>query len=140
MQQSARRLTLRKDERLYERKAIEEIFSSGKAITEKPIRLLWINREGNSTIPVKAAFSVPRRTFKHAVDRNLLRRRMKEAYRKNKPVLYKALMQQGKEYLIMLIYTDVKKCEYAEIESKIVLTLQRLIKQAGGKQVPHFNG
>ena len=140
MLQSARRLTLRKYERLYERKAIEELFDKGRAVTEKPIRALWITGQHSGTGSIKVAFTVPRRNFKHAVDRNLLRRRMKEAYRKNKFMLVDSLKGMKTECHIMFIYTDVKKCEYAEIESKFVLTLQRIIKQAGGKQVPHLNG
>lgn len=131
--QRVRRLTLRKEERLYERKLIEQVFHDGKSVTERPVKLIWLVVEHGAAIPVKAAFTVPSRNFKRAVDRNLLKRRMREAYRKNKSMLAGVIQKMNAECLIMFVYTDVKKCEYAEIESKIVVTLQRLIKQLSGK-------
>ncbi len=84
MQNGTRRNTLRKDERLFERKAIETLFNEGRSYMVAPIRVLWIRNKKESTIPVRAAFSAPSKVFKRAVDRNLIKRQMREAYRKNK--------------------------------------------------------
>jgi ribonuclease P protein component len=133
MEKSVRRLTLRKSERLFERKAIEEVFNKGRSIKEHPIRLLWLTRTPIGNIPVKAAFTVSSRNFKRAVDRNLIKRRMREAYRKNKAGVFEPFSEKKLECLIMFIYVDNKIAEYAEIESKIIVALQRLIQHAGGK-------
>lgn len=79
-----------------------------------------MNEKGKSSMTVKVAFSVPKRNFKKAVTRNLLKRRMREAYRKNK------IFETGLEGTcsLMFIYSGNKINPYAEIESKIVLTLQ----------------
>lgn len=128
-----RRQTLRKAEHLYEKKAIETLFETGKTVSLSPVRLLWNVYEGKSELPVKVAFTVPRRSFKKAIDRNLLKRRMREAYRKNKYILYGIAETGLKHYHIMFVYTAKDKALYAEIESKIVLTLQRIADKTNGK-------
>ena len=128
-----RRQTLRKTERLYEKKAIETLFDSPGTIGNAPIKLLWKAYEGKDKSPVKVAFTVPRRSFKRAVDRNLLKRRMREAYRKHKYILYGVVEERMKHYHLMYVYTAKDKVLYPEIESKIVLTLQRLADKSGGK-------
>jgi ribonuclease P protein component len=129
----SRKNTLRKNERLSERKAIEILFNKGKSIIESPVRLLWIIHPSPAKPQLKAAFSAPSKNFKRAVDRNLLKRRMREAYRKNKNALLNVIEEQKSECLLMFIYMGKQKVEYREIESKIVVTLQRLIKQTGDK-------
>lgn len=130
---SQRRQTLRKTEHLYEKKAIETLFEKGKSITNPPIRLLWNVYEGQSETPVKVAFAVPKRNFKRAVDRNLLKRRMREAYRKNKYMIYDISEPGIKYYHLMFVYINKNKELYREIESKIVLTLQRIANKTNGK-------
>jgi ribonuclease P protein component len=130
MQQSPHRFTLRKNERLYERKAIEEVFEKGKSVKEMPIRTLWLAKKTDKGPYLKAAFSVPKKNFKRAVDRNLLKRRMREAYRKNKELIADTFKSNEKECKIMFIYSSNTIANYAEIESKIILTLQRLLQYA----------
>jgi ribonuclease P protein component len=128
-----RRQTLRKTERLYEKKAIDTLFAEGESITQSPVRLLWKRNEGESKPSVKAAFTVPRKNFKKAVDRNLLKRRMREAYRKNKYILIGAVDSKLQHYHLMFVYISREKVLYKEIETKIVLTLQRLASKSSGK-------
>jgi|SRR6185312_9307381 len=130
---NSNRQTLRKTERLYEKKAIDAIFAEGEAITQSPIRLLWKRNEGKASPAVKAAFTAPRKNFKKAVDRNLLKRRMREAYRKNKYTLIGAIDANLQHYHLMFVYIGKEKVSYAEIENKIVLTLQRLVSKSSGK-------
>jgi ribonuclease P protein component len=120
MTETPRRQTLRKHERLYEKMAMDSVFRKGNSIFNPPIKLLWLNEKPEKDIPVKVAFSVPKRNFKKAVTRNLLKRRMREAYRKNK------IYETGLEGTcsLIFIYTGNKINSSPEIESKIVLTLQ----------------
>jgi len=129
MTELRRKQTLRKHERLYEKIALDLVFQNGKVIHSPPIKLLWILDKRKSNVPVKAAFSVPKRIFKNAVTRNLLKRRMREAYRKHKILQVKS----ENTYALMFIYTARKINPYAEIESKIVLTLQHFKTAIGAE-------
>lgn len=120
MTEIPRRQTLRKHERLHEKTAIDSVFQKGNTIHNPPVKLLWIKESTKNNVAVKVAFSVPKRIFKKAVTRNLLKRRMREAYRKNK--IHET--GPGETFLLMFIYTANKISSYREIESKIVLTLQ----------------
>ncbi len=129
MTEVPRKKTLRKQERLYEKKALETVFEKGNSIHNPPIRLLWAMDKKDCKNPVKVAFTVPRRIFKKAVSRNLLKRRMREAYRNNK--IFKT--GSGETYNLVFIYTAHKINPYAEIESKIVLTLQHFKTATGAE-------
>jgi ribonuclease P protein component len=129
MTELTRKQTLRKHERLYEKTAVESVFQAGKLINASPIKLLWVIDKRKSNVSAKVAFSVPKRIFKNAVTRNLLKRRMREAYRKNK------ITKTGLDgtYALMFIYTARKINSYPEIESKIVLTLQHFKTAVGAE-------
>jgi ribonuclease P protein component len=129
MTELTRRQTLRKHELLYEKTTLDAVFKNGKSINNLPIKLIWAIDIRKSKLAVKVAFSVPKKTFKNAVTRNLLKRRMKEAYRKNK-ILETGM---GESYALIFIYTAGKINPYPEIESKIVLTLQHFKTAIGAK-------
>ncbi len=77
-----------------------------------------------STSPVKIVISVPKRSFKKAVDRNRIKRQIRDVYRKEKQKVYDVLGE--KNILVMLIYTAKIKPEYSELQQKISELLQRL--------------
>ena len=76
--------------------------------------------------PAQMAISVQKRLFKKAVQRNLLKRRIREAYRKNKSELYLKLESSNTNIVFMLIYTGSSILSYQEIEKKIIVVLGRL--------------
>jgi ribonuclease P protein component len=78
--------------------------------------------------------TAPKKRFPRAVDRNRIKRLMREAWRKNKHTLYTALNEQGKKLAIMLIYVGAELPEYKLAEDKIILILQRLSKYEGTAQ------
>lgn len=115
-----------KKERLCSRKIIDELFSSGKSFSVHPFRIIWIETKLNASYPVQIVISVPKKKIKKAVERNKIKRRIREAYRKNKYFLYEHLAKTGKQIAMMIIYTQTEEMMYKEIENKIIITLQRL--------------
>ena len=88
------RHTFSSKERLKSVKEISKLFESGKSFLVYPIKVVWVETANELPFPVQAAFSVSKRNFRHATDRNKLKRRMKEAYRLTKFQLYEKLSTQ----------------------------------------------
>jgi ribonuclease P protein component len=119
------RHTLSKAERLCSRKLIEELFQSGNSFFCYPFRIIWSVTCRELPYPAQMAPAVPSRNFKKAVTRNLLRRRIKEAYRKNKEIIYQPLEKKGIKIIFMIQYTGKEVKEYD--------TIQKAVKDALGK-------
>jgi len=121
---------LTRDERLSGRKRIEYLYAKGKSFSQVPFRITWIiHEEAGEKFPVRVLFSAPKKKFKKAVTRNRLKRLMREAYRKNKHILYQGLISEKKQIRLSLVFTGDAGIGYAETESKIILTLQRLLTE-----------
>ena len=116
--------TFPKAERLSSKVVIDKLFETGKPFNCSPFKVIWLETTENES-PVQILISVPKRLFKRAVDRNRLKRLIREAYRKNKYLLYNQLKE--KKMLVMFIFTSRTILEYKEVEEKMIVTLQRLI-------------
>ena len=119
--------TFKKEERLKSKKVIEKLFESGRSILVYPVKLVYIDTEIPSTYPVQASFSVSKKNFKKAVQRNLIKRRMREAYRLNKNNFY--TITEERQLAMMFIYIAREKLPYTNIESSIKQLLKRVSKK-----------
>ena len=121
--------TLTKAERLRSRKIISLLFNEGNSIVASPIRMVWVQTENTEQSPLQFAVSVPKKKFKRAVDRNRLKRQMREVVRKNKSEIKKLLSEKNKHCALMFVFTGKEKAEFKEIEEKIILILQRFVSK-----------
>lgn len=119
-------LRFRKSERLCRKKYIDELFASGKSFYSYPFRLVWMPISDKLPLPAQLGISVQKRMFKKAVHRNLIKRRIREAYRKNKSEIYIKLEEHDMRIVFMLIYTATSIMSSKEIEDKIIVILGRL--------------
>lgn len=117
--------TFTKAERLSGKIHLDKLFETGKSFSTFPFKVVWLQVHDDAA-PVQIVVSVPKRIFKRAVDRNRLKRLIREAYRKNKQILYNHL--EGKKLHIMFIYTSKTIMSYNEVEEKIIIALERLTK------------
>jgi len=115
------KFTLKKSERLSQEKLIQELFDKGSSFYLYPFKVFFLssNKPANQVM-----VSVPKSIFKRAVDRNTIKRRIREGYRLNK-----AKLLQDKFFSIAYIYTAKEILPSALIHQKIVLSLDKLIDQ-----------
>lgn len=103
------------------------LFKNGRALNRYPVKLIHLGTDVALKFPAQALFVVPKKNFKHAHDRNQLKRRMREVYRLNKNELYLKLKDQ--KCLLAFIYFSKKKEDYAAIEKSIKSQLQELVTE-----------
>ena len=119
------RLTFGKQEKLKSRKLIERLFEEGKSVKKYPIRLVYLQTDHTSDLPAQVGFSVPKRHFKRAVDRNRIKRLLREAYRIQKKELYGQLHQP---FIFMFNFLGRKEPYYFEAQQKIHEVLALFLK------------
>ena len=119
--------TFKKEERLCSKKLLEELFHNGSSFLLYPFRITWLVTDRlPGDVPVQVVISVSKRKFKRAVDRNLLKRRMREIYRLNKSELVYSWVD--KPLLLGISYIGQDLAEYPFMEKKLKLALARLKK------------
>jgi ribonuclease P protein component len=121
--------TFSKEERLCSHELISNLFSKGHKFYLNPFRITWKRESIDVDSPAQVLMSVPKYNFHKAVHRNLIRRRMKEAFRLNKQLLYTPLAANGTQIVFCITYTAKEIVTYDIIQAKIILLLQRLIEE-----------
>ncbi|MCD4835220.1 MAG: ribonuclease P protein component [Bacteroidales bacterium] len=119
--------TFSKEERLKSRKLINNLFDCGKIIHHHPFKVLYqVTKNENNNFPAKIAISVSKKNFKRAVDRNYIKRKIKETYRQNKQSLYKELDKINRKLYFFVIYTAKHDIDYLTLNSEMKLLIQKL--------------
>ncbi|CAN5428013.1 ribonuclease P protein component [soil metagenome] len=118
-----------RQEKLKSRKQIREVFETGKSFSHFPFRVLYLQVNENPS-NLQAAFSVSTKHFKLAVDRNRIRRLMREAYRLQKQPLLTELQNKQIHCVIFFIYTGSQLPKFYDIKSGIGGVLERVLEKA----------
>lgn len=116
-----------KQERLTNKKIIEELFSKGSSVYVYPFRILYLATQTSAAVHPQVLFSVSKRNFKKAVDRNLIKRRMREAYRLHRSELIPTVPEDKKPSYIAFIYIAKEKISFEILEKKLILAWKRLV-------------
>ena len=123
------RQTFRKEERLKSSKVVKQLFSQANGFLVHPFKVNWVIGEEKEKYPAKILIGVSRKNFRKAVERNRLKRLIREAYRKNKYLLYQYLEDRHSSCNFSVIYIGKAEEDYSVIEKKIIILLQRLISE-----------
>jgi ribonuclease P protein component len=123
--------TLPKTERLYLRDAIDRLFASGHGFIVYPYRVIYrtLSADEAATDPmgrVAIMTIAPKKKFKHAVDRNHVKRLTREAYRHLKLPLHEAVAARGEKMQVAFIYLDNKFLTYEETQARMQQIVTRL--------------
>lgn len=118
--------TFSKEERLCNKRLIDQLFHSGSSFILYPFRIVWLPSD-TAAYPARVLINVPKRNFKRAADRNLLKRRIREAYRLHKQeILYSFLSQADSAIIFSINFIGKEISDYALIEKKLMASLEKL--------------
>ncbi|MBC9794589.1 ribonuclease P protein component [Sinomicrobium weinanense] len=121
-----------KAEKLKSKKHIERLFAEGKSISKFPLRLVYLKTGLPEETRIQAAVSASKRNFKKAVDRNRIKRLLREAYRLNK---YRITEETDASYAFMILYLGREIPEYEKIDHKMKQLLALFLEKETGKKI-----
>lgn len=117
--------TYSKIEKLKSKILIEKLFDEGKSVKIFPLRLIFLETEFNEPIKIKCGVSVGKRNFKNAVDRNRVKRLIREAYRLNKSAYFNNITTQ---YAFMILYIGNEKPTFEQTDKSMRKLLEKFIE------------
>lgn len=125
---AAERFTLSKEERICSKKLINELFTgNGRSMTAFPLRVVFMKRTIVDDQPRAAMLvSVPKRYFKHAVDRNRVKRQVREAFRRHKSIITQNLTDDRESVAMAFVWLTNEKYPSSEVENRMVRLLTRI--------------
>ncbi len=105
-----------KKEKLKSKKLIDQLFTQGQSVSAFPLRLVYLQSHFEDCIIAKTGVSVSKRNFKTAVDRNRIKRLLRESYRLNKATYFNNITTQ---YAFMILYIGKEKPTLSQVETKM---------------------
>jgi len=127
----AKQFTLGKNERLKGRKQIEQLFSKGKSFAIVPLKVYYLISFSTASPPpfnLQFGAGVSAKNFKRAVDRNKIKRLIKESYRLQKTELQQTLKEKNVLLNIFFIYTDKELPDFNTVKVKVNVVLKKLLQ------------
>lgn len=124
-----RRYTLSKEERLSWKRYIDLLFAKGQSFVAFPLRVVYLPVKEDSLAPVSILISVPKKKFKRAVKRNLIKRQIREVYRVRKYTLIDPLVEKNSRMLVAFLYLDKEIRSFAEMEKAMTKALTTLVNK-----------
>lgn len=111
---------LNKQEKLKSKKLIERLFDEGQTLSSFPLRIVYLQTKFDDAANIKIGVSVSKRNFKNAVDRNRIKRLMRESYRLNESHYFNNTTTQ---YALMILYIGIEKPTYNQVNEAMVKLL-----------------
>jgi ribonuclease P protein component len=128
------RLTFPKNEKLTGETAVNELFLRGESFLVYPIRVVWSLSTAEEAAGIRVLMSVPKKKLKRAVDRNKVKRLLRECYRLHKQQVCDSALRGGMPVRLAFVWIPCEVLEYSKVERKMVEALTKLEKQLALKQ------
>jgi len=120
-------LSFPKKEHLCLKRRFDVLLAQGKSFFIYPFRVIYLLKEPDQDlVPVQVAISVRKKQFKHAVTRNLIKRRFRESWRLHKQELNACLAKEGKSLYILMVYGANEVLPFSEIDIKMEQIMHRI--------------
>ncbi|TBV28327.1 ribonuclease P protein component [Meridianimaribacter sp. CL38] len=116
--------TYNKKEKLKSKKLIEQLFAEGQSVSAYPLKLIYLPVNFDDSVSLKTGVTVSKRKFKNAVDRNRIKRLMREAYRLNKAVIFNNITTQ---YALMILYIGNDGITFEVLDTKMKVLLNKFL-------------
>ena len=121
-------------EHLKSKSVIEQLYANGSSVTAYPLRAVFLEQDCEKQQPAAVILiSVAKKRFRHAVDRNLVKRRIREAYRTSKHTFVETLENNGKKLAVAILYIDTKHNSTAFIKHKMVKLIDGIMSKTAVK-------
>lgn len=120
------KFTFPKKHRLKDRAVIEMLFAQGNSVTHYPLKLLFLPYPFKDEAPAKFGVVVPKRNLKKAVQRNKVKRQLKECLRLQKPFIFNNIEHS---HAFFILYLDKKVPVYHDLEQKMIRLFQKFLSQ-----------
>lgn len=120
--------TYPRSEKLKSRKLIQELFARGKSVSAAPIKCLYIIQPEGMTELIQTGVGVSARNFRKSVQRNRIKRMLREAYRNNNQSLHQTISQQKTSLALFMLYVGKDMPEWNTLQTAVKASLEKLQK------------
>lgn len=121
--------TFKKQERLCSKRLLDLLFKNGSSFLFYPFRITCLYVNEPARFPVQVLINVSKKRYKHAFQRNLIKRRIREVYRIHKQLLLYSRLETHQLLLLSLQYVGKEIYPYSFLEQKLTIALNKLVKK-----------
>ncbi len=122
------RFTFTKQEKLSGETVVTDLFVHGTSFIAYPVRVVWSSLKSEGSSSLKVLMSVPKKKLKHAVDRNRVKRLLREAYRLHKNELTATVLEHGLQVRMAFVWIPSEVLDYVKVERKVIDALAKMQK------------